>query len=183
MKITQIFQRLIALVALVAFTFGFAAHSASAAHLFKAPCSAKTNVKYFGDTEVGITVYNAALHQTVLWCNNYYNQGAGIEWKTSCTSEQKLDPSENYVVQGFFKPTKPSSSTRWQKVKMHLTTVLPENNRYSVPAPTPGKNHYVITMFNGADNVVATMTLEGLNLGFQGEGKPNCKQIPKNKIL
>jgi hypothetical protein len=181
MKIPQIFQKLIALVAVVALSFGFAAPSASAAYLFNAPLGATFNVQYIADTEVGITVHNAISHKTVLWCNNYYNKGASIEWKSSCTSEQALDSSESYVVQGFSKSTGPNSRICWEQVQMLLNQALPptpENNRYISPSLIPGSNRYVIAMISSAGNPLAQMTFDGLNLGFKGETKPNLKQIP-----
>ncbi|MCP2730671.1 hypothetical protein [Limnofasciculus baicalensis] len=182
MNIPQVFQKLITLVVVVALVFGFGAPSASAAHLFKAPLGAKANVQYFVANEVGITIYDAASRKTVLWCNNYYNDGAGIEWNSTCKSQEALDASESYVVQGFSKSTSPNSETCWTPVEKILYQdfpSIPENNRSLVPSLIPGNNHYIINMYGSTGIHVAQMTLDGLNLGFEGETNPNHKQLPR----
>jgi hypothetical protein len=97
-----------------------------------------------------------------------------------CTSEQALNASERYVVQGFSKPTKPSSGTCWTLVDM-THQVLPsirESNRYLVPSLIHGDSHHLIEMRSKSGILLAQMTLNGRNLGFEGETNHNPKQLP-----
>ncbi|MCC3409688.1 MAG: hypothetical protein JGK17_29885 [Microcoleus sp. PH2017_10_PVI_O_A] len=175
MKITQVFQKLIALVALVAVTFGLAAPSASAAILFSAPGLApgapalSTSIQYFTSLETG-TVFSKATStqgENVLFCNNFYQQGAGSEWQSKCLDQKNL-PSleEGYVVQSYSKSTGPGGVC-WKKVNMYAT---------QVPPVVPGNNRYLISGVSQSGSSVAQITIEGPSLQSKGETEP--KSVP-----
>jgi hypothetical protein len=167
MKITQVFQKLIALVAVVALSFGFAASSASAAQVFNAPLGANFVVSYFVGTEVGITARNQINRNTVLWCNNKYGEGAGPEWRSKCLNQQTLPASEKYQIEGFSKATVPGS-TCWNSVA---------DTRLQVPSPFPGNNRYIVTMVSPGGNAVAQVTVDGPNVQAQGEPGPSNPDV------
>ncbi len=173
MNISRIFQKLIALVAVVAISFGFAAPSASAAETYSAPTGATTNANYFVGTEVGITVYNESTGQTVLWCNNKYGQGAGGEWNSTCESRSVLQPSERYLLQGFTKTSTPNGNVCWKLVDVY---------NIQVPSPIPGSNRYLTTLISAQGNYLGQITLDGRNLLYHGQQPANPKQFPNGGI-
>ncbi|MCP2730670.1 hypothetical protein [Limnofasciculus baicalensis] len=171
MKIPQIFQKLIALVAVVALAFGFAAPSASAATIFNAPYGASIFVQYYSQLEIGTTVYDQPTNTVTLLCNNRFGSGAGSEWKGTCLQSQQLGPSENFLIQGYSKPSGPGG-TCWTKADM---------SAIEVPSPNPGNNRYLTTLYSKFGTTLAQLILDGRGLVFQGEGetaKPPFRVCP-----
>ncbi|WYL95841.1 MAG: hypothetical protein HEQ35_20315 [Gloeotrichia echinulata IR180] len=171
MKITRIFQRLIALVAVVAVTFGFAASPASAATTFNAPYGSTLGAQYSTQLEVGVTVYNNSTGQMKPLCNNRVGTGAGPEWKSTCLQVEKLDPSEKYVVQAYSKPSGPGT-TCWTEAEM---------SSMQIASPVPGNGRYLTTLFSQDGTYLAQLTLDGRALTYRGEAaavQPPFKVCP-----
>lgn len=179
MNIPRLFQKLITLVVVVILVFGFAARSASAANLFNAPDGATIFINYYTGLEVGVTVFNRDKHikRAVLWCNNYFENGGVKKWKSKCVENQELKPSKEYVIQGFSKSTDPNGDSCWNKTVMNFTEIYSAD---PIPEPStiPRNRRYLITMFSKMNNPLAQITIDGLNLQHNGQGKPSVKQIP-----
>jgi len=170
MNIPQIWQKLIALVAVVAFTFGWVAPSASAESLrFNAPVGANLSVQYSAPiatgTETGIVSQvkvQPGLPVNYL-ANNYAKKGAGPEWETTGTTEPvPVGTGTAVEIEGFAKDTPPNVNVPWKKTIAFATYI---------PDPNPSFGRYRLSFINLAGSSVATATAEGLGLIYIGTGE------------
>jgi hypothetical protein len=159
-KVRSFFQRFTSAIISIAIVFGFLVSPAFADVNFSAPNAAKSYNSYFTTgLEVGI-IYsddNTNPAARVLMCNNKYAQGAGPEWKSTCTSSQSLPVSTKLRVQGYYKVTGPGAASR----------------NCAIPSYIPTAGGFVVNWISNEGTALGQTTITGA--GLTSTGMEVCK--------